>query len=206
MTDEAPIILIAEKDGDGPAKRRRRPALSCVECRSRKVRCDREKPCGACVRVKSMTCTYRPQRAGFRSGSPVATSVSVSGSNDQDQRDSARSSPQPSTTSNELDSLVNKYIAPGILGEHGTLTLGPLRADRPSFRLNTGRPSGDSQLIDSLLQRIRRLESGATGETTSPENVGPSTRADGETGQFAKSKFYGPSHWMNAMDPVCLQF
>lgn len=202
MADDAPVILTAEKDGDGPAKRRRRPALSCVECRSRKVRCDREKPCGACVRVKSMTCTYRPQRAGFRSGSPRAISASVSGSNDQDQHHSARSSPQPSTTSNELDSLINKYIAPGILGEHGTLTLGPLCADRPSFRLNAGRTSGDSELIESLLERIRRLESAGGGEAELSDNADVSMRRIGETGQFAKSKFYGPSHWMNALDPV----
>ncbi|KAH7402272.1 hypothetical protein DE146DRAFT_461267 [Phaeosphaeria sp. MPI-PUGE-AT-0046c] len=201
MTDEAPVILTAEKDGDGPARRRRRPALSCVECRSRKVRCDREKPCGACIRVKSMTCTYRPQRAGFRSGSPVATTASVSGGNDQDQRYSVRSSPQPPRTSNELDSLVNKYIAPGILGEHGTLTLGPLRADRASFNLNSRKTSGDSVLIEGLLQRIRRLESGSAGERDPSANAKLPIRQDGETGQFVKSKFYGPSHWMNAMDP-----
>lgn len=35
----------------GPERKRRRPALACVQCRRRKVRCDREEPCGPCSRL-----------------------------------------------------------------------------------------------------------------------------------------------------------
>lgn len=41
-----------------PPNRRRRPALSCLHCRSRKVRCDQKKPCSQCKRSKDVTCTY----------------------------------------------------------------------------------------------------------------------------------------------------
>lgn len=40
------------------SRRRRRPALSCLECRRRKIKCDRSDPCAHCVSNKA-TCTYR---------------------------------------------------------------------------------------------------------------------------------------------------
>ena len=46
---------------------RRRPALSCEQCRRRKIRCSQELPCKACVRSKgAMYCSYKdagPPRA-----------------------------------------------------------------------------------------------------------------------------------------------
>lgn len=39
-------------------RRRRRPAQSCVECRRRKVKCDRQEPCAHC-RASKNKCIYR---------------------------------------------------------------------------------------------------------------------------------------------------
>ncbi|KAJ5721300.1 uncharacterized protein N7483_009234 [Penicillium malachiteum] len=40
-------------------RKRRRPALSCEQCRRRKVRCDREMPCGPCTKIHpSLKCLY----------------------------------------------------------------------------------------------------------------------------------------------------
>ncbi|KAJ7750741.1 hypothetical protein DFH07DRAFT_1062085 [Mycena maculata] len=36
--------------GEPPKKKRRRQALSCTECKRRKIRCDRKQPCAPCVR------------------------------------------------------------------------------------------------------------------------------------------------------------
>jgi hypothetical protein len=204
MTEQAPAIRTAEKDDEGPAKRRRRPALSCVECRSRKVRCDRGKPCGACTRIRSQTCTFRPQRAGVRESSPGATSASAIGSNGPDHRISARASPQAPASSNQFDLIVNRYVAPGIFGEHGRSQLHPLPTNRPSFSLNSCSNSGDSVLVGNLLERIRSLESkGALIESRPTSTVLPVRQASGP-GQFIKSRFYGQSHWMNAIEPVSL--
>ncbi|KAE9370274.1 hypothetical protein N431DRAFT_442125 [Stipitochalara longipes BDJ] len=41
-----------------PPRKRRRPALSCVECRRRKIKCDRRMPCSHCMQLKSTICTY----------------------------------------------------------------------------------------------------------------------------------------------------
>ncbi|KAG0161643.1 hypothetical protein PDIDSM_9178 [Penicillium digitatum] len=44
-----------------PPRKRRRPPKSCDPCRRRKVRCDREFPCGQCERARtSLQCFYRP--------------------------------------------------------------------------------------------------------------------------------------------------
>ena len=39
-------------------QRRRRPALSCIECRRRKIRCDRTEPCKNCTSSK-IICAYK---------------------------------------------------------------------------------------------------------------------------------------------------
>lgn len=43
---------------DRKQRRRRRPALSCLECRRRKIKCDRNEPCTHCVSAK-LQCTYK---------------------------------------------------------------------------------------------------------------------------------------------------
>ncbi|KAF4125401.1 Fungal trans [Geosmithia morbida] len=44
-----------------PPKKRRRPALSCEQCRRRKIRCDRNLPCNHCVKSGAGTaCRYIP--------------------------------------------------------------------------------------------------------------------------------------------------
>lgn len=63
-----PVLLIqgtreqqqAEMNSTPPSgvRKRRRPAYSCVECRRRKVRCDRAKPCGQCTAHSAPSCTY----------------------------------------------------------------------------------------------------------------------------------------------------
>ena len=62
---------MAEHAQDGPPlahraepadtkKKRRRPALSCEQCRRRKIRCDRMQPCSHCVKSKIPGCSYAP--------------------------------------------------------------------------------------------------------------------------------------------------
>jgi hypothetical protein len=199
---EQPTILCADTDGNGPAKRRRRPAVSCVECRVRKVKCDRDKPCGACTRIKSATCTYRPLRPGIRSHSTEAPSAGRS--NDQDHGHSARSSPQ-SLAPSDFDVIINRYVAPGFLGEHGNGKLKPLPADRPCFNLSSHSDPGQASVINSLLDRISSLE-GRLAAATLEDHLGSDTQTTSEgssitSGQFVKSKFYGQSHWINAIEP-----
>ncbi|KAL2267895.1 hypothetical protein VTJ83DRAFT_5172 [Remersonia thermophila] len=43
-------------------RRRNRPALSCIQCRTRKIRCDRNEPCASCIKSKILNCTYEEAR------------------------------------------------------------------------------------------------------------------------------------------------
>ena len=45
-------------DEPAPKRRRRRPALSCEQCRRRKMKCDRGDPCIQCVQARNRECTY----------------------------------------------------------------------------------------------------------------------------------------------------
>jgi hypothetical protein len=47
-------------DGVAKKKKRRRPALSCEQCRRRKIRCDRLQPCSHCIKSKIPDCSYAP--------------------------------------------------------------------------------------------------------------------------------------------------
>ena len=64
-----------------PVQKRRRPAHSCIECRRRKVRCDRNKPCGQCVAHKVPSCAYTDNR---RIGSDRATAVTPGSGQQED--------------------------------------------------------------------------------------------------------------------------
>ncbi|RDW76125.1 hypothetical protein BP5796_06946 [Coleophoma crateriformis] len=65
---------------DPPIRQRRRPALSCVLCRQRKIKCDRKVPCRQCVTSGNQFCTYRsdqqPPRRRYDTASPSAASTS----------------------------------------------------------------------------------------------------------------------------------
>lgn len=48
-------------DQPAPKRRRRRPALSCEQCRRRKMKCDRGDPCLQCAQARNRQCTYSLQ-------------------------------------------------------------------------------------------------------------------------------------------------
>ncbi|KAK3942929.1 hypothetical protein QBC46DRAFT_58157 [Diplogelasinospora grovesii] len=66
MGDSLPAPLESHRE-----RLRRRPALSCEHCRLRKVRCDRDSPCGNCARI-NISCTYAARSAppGQQTGGP----------------------------------------------------------------------------------------------------------------------------------------
>lgn len=60
-------------------QRRRRPPLSCTECRRRKLKCDRSLPCGQCARSKTAgSCVFVGPQPGAASTSSRRMSPPVS--------------------------------------------------------------------------------------------------------------------------------
>jgi hypothetical protein len=136
---------------EGQVIRRRRPAKSCVECRRRKIRCDRNDPCSHCVSGKSR-CTYKAfrteslnnQRSSLYSleprSIPVETSQQIS--EDRSQDDNLRSPvhlPSPHTI------RANSGAAPTI-----SPTTGPRRDQRSD--------PANSAIGEDLFQRLQTLE------------------------------------------------
>lgn len=65
-----------------PPRKRRRPALSCVSCRRRKIKCDRTQPCKNCVSLQA-ECIYKLYvNEDILRGPPAATSSSSSTTRD----------------------------------------------------------------------------------------------------------------------------
>ncbi|KAF2476884.1 uncharacterized protein BDR25DRAFT_370687 [Lindgomyces ingoldianus] len=195
MENPSPSLQLADTDGTGPVKRRR-PALSCVECRRRKVRCDREKPCGPCTRAKSPTCTYRPNPHTIDRRPRAAAPTSAHTNQDSSNRSSLPSSIQAI----DFESMVNRYIAPGIFGPHGSVTLSHL----PSPNVDPG-ASCYTSAIKSLVDNVFDLDGSSANkdeESSKVLNIPIRNAVPTTPGQFVKSKFYGETHWLNSIEPV----
>ena len=61
MSEPEPIYKASP---DGHAKKRKRKTYSCIDCRRRKLKCDREQPCGRCQKEgHPQTCVFNPESA-----------------------------------------------------------------------------------------------------------------------------------------------
>ena len=61
-SEDGPGELVPNSEISGTDKKRKRKALSCYECRKRKLRCDRDTPCARCLKAgHPETCVYNPE-------------------------------------------------------------------------------------------------------------------------------------------------
>jgi hypothetical protein len=106
---------------------------------------------------------------------------------------------QTAAQSNDLDLLIDRYIAPGILTPHGS----EKQSNLPK-RINAS-DTDSASTITSLVEKVRELESrlNQKNSASSWDTSLPKQYTTSETpGQFAKFKFFGESHWVNAIEPV----
>ncbi|RAL05202.1 uncharacterized protein BO80DRAFT_461103 [Aspergillus ibericus CBS 121593] len=110
-----------------PPYRRRRPAVACIECRRRKVKCDRALPCGPCGNA-SLLCGYRDPNHGLtptdlRAGPTAADSSTSTTSEEGIQTGTVSSNPINLTSSSSDNAGVpplfpfpSGYTFPGDMG------------------------------------------------------------------------------------------
>jgi len=136
---------------EGPVIRRRRPAKSCIECRRRKIRCDRNNPCSHCVSGKSR-CTYKAfrteslnnQRSSLWSLEPQSTPVEPSQHINEDRsRDDNLRSPVHLLSPHTI--RANSGAAP---------TISPTPGPRRDQRSGPASPA----IGEDLFQRLQPLE------------------------------------------------
>ncbi|KAK3298359.1 uncharacterized protein B0H64DRAFT_73345 [Chaetomium fimeti] len=161
----------AAADGVGVAKKRRRPALACEQCRRRKIKCDRTTPCGPCRRSSLESCTYRPEC--FK-GPGVVTATS-------------------STATQDSAALLLALASPVSDWQR------QLPAEVPPPAIERPRSSAASDVSESVdlqphTHSNRRMTLDEATGTVEPQRrtLAPIR------GCFVKSRFYGPSHFINS--------
>jgi hypothetical protein len=179
-------------------RKRRRPALSCEQCRRRKIKCDRSYPCGQCLQSKTASCSYSPDA--------VRASRHVSHNTSNPTPSSSVGVPNRPRGIPDLESGTTGYpssdgISPdAVTQSEATL---PSSWTSPSAGLN------DEEAPDpkALLTRIKRVEQELASGCTSFaygvfEGYKSHTLAKELRGTVSKTRFFGPSHWMYSYGTV----
>ncbi|KAK7996755.1 presequence translocated-associated motor subunit PAM17- mitochondrial [Apiospora arundinis] len=208
-------------------KRRRRPALACVTCRKSKIRCDRNMPCGACVRSKHKTCVYEPaptkvSPSGAAAAATAAASVPVpprevgSGGLSRFPISPSASSQAPSV----IDVTTNSGSHDEHVGATRRRSLGTVQTVAAFNRPLEDPPvaAATSHDVDSLLLRVKELEQQLQSARITPQANSqfdapskpdvaeplvtlPTYLSDDihtmSRSVMSKTRYFGQSHWMN---------
>jgi hypothetical protein len=140
-------------------RRRRRPALSCLQCRRRKIKCDRNDPCRHCVSAKTQ-CAYK-----VYSNEPV-----VQHQSQLDSSENSRSNPLAYVPPSLVQDQRTRANTPIIEHDDSLSELPPLAAasvaeltglsipiGRSSIQPTHGARNTEPDLLN-ILQRVERLE------------------------------------------------
>lgn len=183
---------------DVPVKKRRRPPLSCEQCRKRKIRCDRTYPCNHCKKSKDAICTYaashKPEAAARR---PQPTLPSTEAS--------AHSSPR-------VPLPVLQQERPDFSEFHRQSTLPTPLRDPSSTQPSTPSQSASASAsnVDWLVARVSQLEKKLAEnvhlQDSSQEPIHSGPLSIDTTvhikGSVSKTRYFGESHWMNGASLV----
>ncbi|KAI0871648.1 hypothetical protein GGS24DRAFT_53561 [Hypoxylon argillaceum] len=188
-------------------RRRHRPALACISCRKSKIRCDRQQPCGACVRSRHKTCVFDAVRGPASRGSGIASSTSDPADTHTQRRSDYDLG--PITPASSTPTVHDHDHGRDIDLDHDRSHTQPLRESNPTHPTICDA----NGVLNRIFQLERRLEeSGLTREP--PENPHqPPPRYEGQViesylasdihamnrGVVSKTRYFGQSHWMNGI-------
>ncbi|KAH6673046.1 fungal-specific transcription factor domain-containing protein [Halenospora varia] len=174
---------------------RRRPALSCANCRRRKVRCDRKEPCEQCRKSRSATCTYTPEGlSSLIDHVPNPTPF--------------RKSRSPLPTRDAFRDGGNVIRRESVVRAIGPLTTPETPPDDKTS--NSERSFSDSHFTASgnhvdhdLAQRVERIEGMLSSAKINGKVAdGIQTRklpTSGLNGNMSKNRYYGHGHWLSGI-------
>ncbi|PWY93415.1 hypothetical protein BO94DRAFT_486478 [Aspergillus sclerotioniger CBS 115572] len=186
-----------------PPRQRRRPAVSCSLCRSRKIRCDRQLPCSNCVRTRNESCVYASQASPVQRIRPgQATDVL---------------NQQPQAHTIHLDRVPNAHQPPAYHNHQSDFLV-----NSPSIISTVSNHSAE---VEALKSKIKQLEE-QLSRATQPHTHSPlsSSKSDIETstsritnrlhvqyennsgrpaaitrGIMNKTRLLGQSYWMSGL-------
>lgn len=170
---ERPTLVARPERPEPTIRRRRRPALSCRECRRRKIKCDHNKPCAHCIHHGTQ-CVYKPfvhdepaagrkvaelHQGGSGSRSPRAQPPS------QSQSRLTTASPPLAVCASPLPSALTRATAEDLVTPTQT-TLIPVSIGHANLQQSLpdqGAPK-DAPALGDLLRRIQKLESSSVSQ------------------------------------------
>lgn len=189
--------------------RRRRPARSCIECRRRKIRCDRNDPCTRCASIH-IRCTYK-----LYSDQPRSPPQSLEGTSRHSTLGTLQPSPSPnarsireSLTSGDHGQLLEPRITatgtptPARTPHHGSVFPGQIHNEQQR------RIQDSESAITDLLQRVRSLEQSSAQtpvhglSETGREIFGRPSQPEGLQWIFTKTRAMRWSMWMGTAKEV----
>ena len=177
-----------------PPRKRRRPALSCIQCRRRKVKCDRNEPCNQCKSSrKAHNCSYRAD--------PLETDPNEDAVNAH----SAHPLENSSTPSIQFaikdgiglsDALPTPDSTPKTVNAYDTNSY---ESGKPAVASPNVSPASETlATLERELSVLKRAMCttviAADGETQSPRSNGLKIH-----GALDKTRLLGPSHWMTSI-------
>lgn len=180
-------------------KKRRRPPLSCEQCRKRKIRCDRTQPCANCVKSNIPSCTYAPYHVPAWRTKKMDAIMGPS-------KDSA-------ADGTGRASLRNLQAAEPRPDAHNpdTSEISPSNIDSSAILSSKAGSSSTSSSpnVDWLVSRVQQLEeklAKALRINDAPDGLKkrPSAQETGEPpeGFVAKSRYFAHSHWIYGLSMV----
>lgn len=188
-------------------KRRNRPALSCIQCRSRKTRCDRNEPCNACIKSKILNCSYEESRRPKPKFWPLSPGLTPSSSPTLGQ--AGPSGPgsahlESRAAADDPHRRAVFHFSPGLplasataAPSHSSGTPGQVSASTPSSTSTHPHSRGDASAdTAALTERVRQLER-QLAETLNSGSAEKAPRASKLPSVVSKTRYFGASHWMN---------
>ncbi|EAW21219.1 C6 zinc finger domain protein [Aspergillus fischeri NRRL 181] len=180
-------------------RRRRRPALSCRECRRRKIKCDHNNPCAQCLRHKTR-CVYKTYTEDSDDQSiAVTTQQHDSPPHTKSPRPSDSSAPRQLAQAGDLSNSNGSISVP----RQGSSSITP-GVTAPAAAVPHSDRNDLGATVSDLLHRIQKLEeSSASGSRTGNSSlkevhVRQSPGPQEWQAVLNKSRDWGRSRWMGA--------
>jgi len=186
-------------------RKRRRPALSCVQCRRRKVKCDRKSPCTQCAQYNNTTCIYddpEVRLAGtsthtqtLHDTSPILPQNDVYGLSHPTNAFSFNTPIQRGPRSLEIRSPT----ANALWGSAPSAEYPHSHHHASESSVGPGTPQSEAS-IQELKERLRKLEelvSSSVNYVSKPIETEPKPDDPKLKGSLDKTRFFGMNHWMH---------
>ena len=171
-----------------PPRKRPRPVLSCVACRQKKLRCDRQRPCQQCIAAgRKAECVYISQS--------IPSEVSPVGQASE-------------TASREYQWRAVRSHAPV------SAAMGSTRASTPST--SPGPYHAVTGVVEDLQDRVRKLEQHLKIKSKSRHAFSPAPEGDSHVGsgdtrlnqgrvksKGNRTRYYVSGHGIALLDQVC---